>query len=253
MGVVGRWLKRVVVSIMLILIGFAVYTRYPSSAVSSGLQLDPATEYAVILIHGVGGENEPLLLGIAEQFEAELADQPGAAVVYYDWSPWSDSRLRSGAHGLVLAEQLGAELASLPELRHVRLIVHSAGARFPDPLCEAYQSLAARPAHIEATFIDGMSIRGFMDVGYGYRNFGRCPDFSAAVFSHDGEVPGTNEPLDHAYNIDVTNARGRSESGLDSHHWPLGYFSEQLNPAQMAPGVRSHEQQPRGLVELLGP
>jgi hypothetical protein len=252
MRTLGRWLRNIGTGLLVILVALVVYTRYPSSAVGPGLQLDPATEYAIILIHGVGGENEPLLLDVAERFRQELADQPGVEVVYYNWPPWSDSRLRSGAHGVVLAAQLGRELAGLPQLRHVRLIVHSAGARFPDPLCESYRAAAENPAHIEATFIDGMSIRGFMDVAYGYRNFGRCPDFSAAVFSHDGEVPGTNEPLSHAYNIDVTDARGRADSGLDSHHWPLGYFLNQLDGEQMVPGARTHDELPRGLVEILG-
>ena len=235
-----------------VVLGFIAYTRLPSPAAARPLDLAPDTRYAVIFFHGVGGQNEPVLHSIEARFRELLADVPNTAVVYYQWDPWSDSRLRSGAHGIELAQQLGAELAGYPQLEYVRMVIHSAGARFPDPLCESYRALAKDPAHLEATFIDGMSIRGFLDVDYGYRNFGSCLDYAAAIFTNDGEVPGTNEPLDHAWNVDVTAAPGRATSGLDSHHWPLGWFLEHLDLREALPGMRSHAEWPRGAVSYPG-
>ncbi|HJP04891.1 MAG: hypothetical protein CL799_08985 [Chromatiales bacterium] len=243
-----KWVVRTVGGLLLILLAFVTYTRFPSGAIGAELELDPAAEYVVILLHGVGGEESPVLLEIAESFRVGLKALPATEVVYYHWAPWSDSYLRSGAHGVVLARQLARELATLPNLRHIRLITHSAGARFPDPLCETYKNLVAKPAHIEATFIDGMGMRGFLDYTYGYRNFGRCVDFASAYFTHDAEAPATNEPLDHAYNTDVSDAPGRAESGLDAHRWPLGYFLAELDKNQMQPGARSHTGLARGTV-----
>jgi hypothetical protein len=247
-----KWGIRTIGSLLLILLAMVTYARFPSGAIGAELELDPATEYAVILLHGVGGEEEPALLKIAERFREGLSESAATEVVYHVWAPWSDNRLRAGVHGRALARQLGQELTELTNLRHIRLIVHSAGARFPDPLCETYKSLVTKPARIEATFIDGMGIRGLLDYTYGYRNFGKCVDFASAYYTHDALTPATNEPLDHAHNTDVSDAPGREESGLDAHRWPLGYFLDRIDEQEMQPGLRSHAELPRGEVVRAG-
>lgn len=247
-----KWSVRLLGGLLLALLGMVVYTRVPSAAIGTELGLDPETEYAVILLHGVGGEEEPMLLKITDRFREGLSDSPATQVVHHVWAPWSDSRMRSGAHGIELAKQMGEELAALPNLRHIRLIVHSAGARFPDPLCETYKPLAVSPAHIEATFIDGMGVRGFLDFNYGYRNFGKCVDFASAYYTNDADVPATNEPLDHAYNTDVSDAPGRVISRLDAHHWPLGYFLNRIDASEVRPGLRNHVELPRGGITRPG-
>jgi hypothetical protein len=61
-------------------------------------------------------------------------------------------------------------------------------------------------------------------------------------------VPGTNAPLQQSYSIDVTAAPSRSAT--DGHHWPVEYFLNSLTVDEMSPGLRSHDQLPRGEVEV---
>ena len=239
---------KLIASLLLVAaLGLEIYTRWPSSAHADSLNLPADTSYAVLLFHGTGGKNEPLLLEVAERFQEEIADQPGVVVRHYVWSPWSDNRLRAGVHGRQIGQQLGEELAELKNLQHIRVISHSAGAYLLTPLCEAYKAGVLTPAHLEMTYLDSMGIRGGWDYYYGYRHYGECADFSATVFNSDETVPGTNAPLEQSYSVDVTAAATRS--GINGHLWPIEYFINTLTADEMAPGLRSHEQLPRGFVD----
>ncbi|MGI9309787.1 MAG: hypothetical protein ACR2P6_11030 [Gammaproteobacteria bacterium] len=231
-------------------LGLELYTRLPTRAEIPPLNLPADTQYAVLFLHGTNGKDEPLLIEAAETVKQQLGDQPGVAIRYIVWSPWSDNRLRAGINGRKIGKQLGQELADLPELKYLRLIVHSAGAYTLTPLCEAYRNNAAEPGHLEMTYLDGMGIRGGWDYFYGYRHYGECADFSMAIINTDETVPGTNAPLVQSYNIDVTAhpARQTIGSDLDGHHWPIRYFIAMLNSEAITPGQRSYENYPRGTV-----
>jgi len=224
-----------------------IYTRLPSPAVATSLNFPADTTYVVLLFHGTGGKDEPLLIEVAEQFQREIGDQAGVAVRHYVWSPWSDNRLRASAHGRLVGQAVGEELAGLDKLEHIRVIAHSAGAYLLTPLCEAYKARAADPARLEMTYLDGMGIHGAWDYYYGYRHYGECADYSGAIFSSDDWVPGTNAPLAQSYNIDVTTAPSRSD--VPGHLWPVEYFLNTLTVDEMTPGLRSHDRLPRGAVD----
>jgi hypothetical protein len=238
-----KWLLNILILIVVIIVGLEIYTRFPSSAALEPLGLPADTKYAVLLFHGSNGKDDPLMIASSERIKQIIGADSGVELRYIVWSPWSDNRLRANINGRELAKAYGAELASLSDLTHLRLIAHSAGAYLLDPICEAIRQSDGPQPHIEMTFLDGMGIQGGWDYGYGYRHYGECADFSLGIYSLD-PVPGTNEPLQQSYSLDVTNDPTRSD--IPSHLWPVEYFLNNLSVAAMTPGARSHESLPRG-------
>lgn len=226
-----------------------IYARYPSNADIVPLDFPADTASVVLLFHGSGGRDEPLLIEITQRIAAGVANADGALVRRYVWSPYSDDRMRASVHAPVIGRALGHELAGLAELSSLRLISHSAGAYVLDPLCEAYKSAATNPARIEMTFIDPIGIVGSWDYWYGYRNHGHCADFASAYINLDDIVPGTNAPLHHAYNYDVTQARSRADFDDRGHVWPVRYFLNEVVNAGQAGNAGNHTDLPRGSVE----
>lgn len=246
----ATWRKRALKWIGLLglcALAFEAYTRYPADPEIAPLNLAADTRSVVLLFHGTRGRDEPYLKEISRRFD-DAAD-PQTTVHRYIWSPYSDNQFRASANAVVIGTRLGAELAELPNLKHIRLVAHSAGAYLLDPLCEIYKSAAANPAEIEMTLIDPIGIKGAWDFGYGYRNHGRCADFAGAFINVVDITPGTNAPLDHAYNIDVTSAEGREQFTQGGHYWPLKYYLDHLSATDFQSGVRNHTDFPRGRTD----
>lgn len=243
--------SRVIRAIGLILaaaLALELYTHWPSPAIAAPLDIPDDTRYLVLLLHGTGGSDEPILIEVADKFAREIGSEPGVVVRHHVWSPWSDHRLRAGIHGRRIGRMLGEELAEHESLEHIRLIAHSAGSYQLNPLCETYKANTVSPAHIEMTYLDGMGIRGAWDYWYGYRHYGECADYAGTIFSSDDFVVGTNAPIEHAYSIDITQAPSRDDFDGPGHRWPIQYFLDHLDRDEMTPGLRAHDHMPRGTV-----
>ncbi len=247
-----RWLRKLgwIAGVLLALAGaLEIYMRWPSGADLPPLKLAADTHYVVLLVHGSGGANEPTFIEMEQRFAEAFAEDPGVAVIRLIWAP-HDNRRRSFVHGHRLGAAIGRELADLPALQDIRMIAHSAGAYFLDPICEAYRAHteANPPAFIEMTFLDGIGIAGGWDFDWGYRNHGRCADFARSIYNASDRAPGHNEPYDHAHNIDVTESLARHDFDRPGHYYPLRYFLDHLDADEMRPRLRSHTVLPRGEV-----
>ncbi|MCP4001976.1 MAG: hypothetical protein GY727_13790 [Gammaproteobacteria bacterium] len=249
----NRWLRRLgwVIALMVVFSAtLEVYMRWPSTAELSPLGLDEDTRYLLLLVHGSGGSKEPTFIEMEQRLNEAFADDPQVAVVRLVWAP-HDNRRRSYVLGHRLGTAIGRELAMLPELTDIRLVAHSAGAYFLDPICVAYRNQVDPDVRtfIEMTFLDGIGIAGGWDYDWGYRNHGHCADFARSIYTTNDWAPGHNEPYDYAHNIDVTESLARRTFDRPGHYYPIRYFLSHLVSEQQ-PRQRSHMNLPRGAVHV---
>jgi len=244
----GRLLAGALLATVCAAAGLELYARAPARPVVAPLAVPAGTRVLVVLFHGSGGRDEPNLIAVAQRLRELARSVPGAAVVRYVWSPYSDSRLRARANGLVVGAALGREAAAVAGLAVVHLVGHSAGAFTVTAFCDAYRAAAARPARVVLTYLDPIGFAGAFDPGWGARHYGSCGDFAEAVISTDDAVPATNAPLAQAWNVDVTRDPGRAGAGLDGHVWPVRWYLERLVPADVAGEGYDHAARARGAV-----
>lgn len=256
------------------------YTRTPDRLNIIPLKLPLNIEEAVLLFHGAKDELNPELAAITLRYKKLIGKRNNNAVINYDWSSGSANRLRASSNALEFGSALGKELAEYQNLKHLRIIAHSASGFIPDELCRAYKKHGGK-AYIETTFLDAFGLRGFFDSNYGARNHGRCADYSMNIVNTDDPAPTTNKFFKQSWNLDVTGLDrpagfvfrkdprsskddiwlGVSEA-LDNvkrntnnpnqqnngHYWPPYYFLETLDKEMTIPGNRNHKDFPRGAV-----
>ena len=242
---VSRLLLLVLIAAAAGVAGMEAYTRSPQAVRAPVLDLPADVRRLVLIVHGsVDGDN-PQFPAIASALEARHAGEPGVAVHYLRWEPWSDLRLRAAASAQRLGSQLGEQLAGLP-LERLDLVVHSSGSYTADSLCESYRAAVASPARIQMVFLDPFQIGGFVDWSHGARTHGRCADFALSVLNTDDPAPATNRPLRYAFNLDVTAHPARDGYGRNGHYWPVEYFLRFMaGPGGLA-DMLTHEEFPRG-------
>lgn len=229
---------------------FDAYARQPADFAVTPLRLDPATRSAILLFHGSGGRDEPTLSALEARARELLGTGNGVTVRRYDWSPYSDARFRAAVNGDHVGRALGAELARLPALESVRFIAHSAGAYIPGAACEALRAAAPRPVRVDITYLDPIGFHGVLDAGWGVRNFGTCGDYVEAIINTDDPAPATNTPLENAWNLDVTDAAGKSAFAAGGHRWPVQYYLMNVTAGVLQPGAHHHATRPRGVVAV---
>lgn len=255
MASVWKWLRRILgAALALVLLAFAglvINGRMTDAFEVSPLNLEGDTQVVVLLFHGSLGADMPIWDTMTDRISDLMGDEPGLAVVNYNWSAGADNMQRAGANAEIFARSLGQELSTLEDLTHVHMVAHSAGAYVLDTLCESYRESAQEEAHIEMTFLDPFGNRDIVDINRGNRNYGSCADYASAYINTDDPVPSTNSPLQNAYNFDVTNSSDRGDFAEMGHVWPLPYFLQVLDESLLRPGARSHSDFPRGAVIMV--
>ncbi len=248
-----KTLKKIMVGLAVLLLvalaGLEVYTRLPAGFAVPELGAPADATALVILFHGSGGREEPTLKAVEQRFRQLAAAEPGTAVIRFIWSPWADNLLRAWKAGQHVGAELGHQVASLHGLRYIHLVGHSAGAYPMDAFCRAYRAAAKQPARIDMTFLDPIGIAGLFDASWGARNHGACADYAEVFINSDDPVRGTNEPLQQAWNIDVTQVASRQGYRWGGHRWPVQYYLDQLSAADLDPGAQGQAGRPRGAID----
>ena len=243
--------------------GPELYARIPQEIVY-GSSPPPITtrqgENAVLVIFpGAGGP---------DQNTARLKDRIIASdqkkgvkrlVEVYDWLPWRGNILRasydSEAVGRKVCSALAANEAKEGKIQHLHAVGVSVGAFAADSCVKAYKDVSNNPGSTRVTFLDPFTGKGIYGFGYGLKNFGKEADIAETYLNRDDEVPTTNDPLDLAFTIDVTNAEAKKRfkpaPGDSFHSWPVAYLAEHWQTRSNKYGELiepTPEAEPRGKV-----
>jgi len=221
-----------------------IYCRIPDQFKITKVDIPKNTQTLVLLFHGSNDHLNPELKAIAYKFKIHLNSSLNAHVINYNWSHAS-SYLRASANTMKIGDILGSEISNLKKLKHIRLIGHSAGAFIADSLCQSYRNLGG-DAHIEINFLDPFSLRGFSDINYGVRSFGKCANFSSSIINTDDSAPTTNTILKNAWNLDVTNLDYPKDFKRTGHYFPPLYYLLSMNEDNTKMGIKNHNIYPRG-------
>jgi len=134
-------------------------------------------------------------------------------------------------------------------LRNLNIIGISVGAFAADSCSKYYHETFSdsdagddgilMPASVHLTLLDPFTSKGVFGYAWGARNFGKTlegskfpsllkSELAADVFdvylNSDDPVPSTNDPIDNAYNFDVTKSAAKASftppEGQSMHSWP---------------------------------
>jgi len=234
----------------------------------------PRGEYdgIVLIFHGAGGPDRETDDLRAAVLAADRRCNVNRFVEVFDWREWLGGSDRAAFDAQAIGETIGKQLAmDEPSPRSLHVIGTSVGAFAADACVSSFvEYREGRPrCRVRLTLTDPFTSRGDLSEGWGRRNFGRSADFAEHIFTSDGIVPTTNEPLPHCYCLDVTRTVERKSfrppfTGnifkdlgtwvLLGHQWPMGYLARRFETAVNEAGeivVPDHEELPRGKIRLV--
>ncbi len=235
--------------VVVLVLVFDRYARWPSAIEPAPLGLPSGTRTAVLMFHDAGGRDDPALVALEQRARGFAAGAGAVAVVRYDWRPYSEARFRAGSFGLRIGEVLGHELAGVGTLKAVHVITNGVAAFIAGPLCEALKE-SGRTVRVDVTYLDPIGMRGIVQPGWGASEFGRCGDYVEAYINTDDAATASSQPLERAWNVDVTRAPGKDAFAPGGHTWPLAYYLEHATADDILPGHHDHIGRLRGAVEL---
>ena len=202
-------------------------------------EVPAGTQHLVITAHGLRDVPQTWAQPVAEALAAQAAGSSDDASVgvAVDWSEYAQQAFRCAINGRRIGKRFGKRLGEDPALSSVHLVGHSCGAFVAYGACEVLQKASRRrvragqpPIAVRVTYLDPVAVYGPRWT-FGTHHFGTCADFAEAYIDTADNVPGSNEPLPHAYTFDVTPARlARNDSGNpyagNPHVWPIAFYSE---------------------------
>ena len=210
----------------------------------------------IVITHGwINPFNETVAHGTAfvdtmsasiSQYLANNGLENNWQVYGYKWPSWNNGAyVLTPTLALCNAEQygkkLGDSIVALNGWSHIHFIAHSAGAGLIQKATEEIK--AALPATvIQCTFLDAFDGAFLEKAGV----YGNQADWADSYFSRDSTREWTEQPLLHAYNVDVTTldpqATQKQLSGYSSatdpgspcyetessHGWPIDFYSNTI-------------------------
>lgn len=203
-------------------------------------QLPPATparDRLVLAIHGGGDDPQVWAEGLLDALGPRLPSPARWERVAYDWEDAASNRSKAAKRGLALGEELAGELLAMdPPYEHVLIIAHSVGAFVAHGL-SVELGLAAGGPRVHVIFLDPFTMRGVFDWDHGQSLFGQGAAVAESYYNSDDPAPTTNEPLEHARNVDVTALRPGDLDEDSWHWWPIDAWLELLDSPREGVGL----------------
>ena len=208
-----------------------IYGSYPSVIVDRKKEEDKI----VIVFPGAGGVDEN-----TQQLEEAIRRSDRAKglkryVRTYDWLQYRGSFVRASFEAQRVGNRIctdlvtGADAVGRP-IKNLHAIGISVGAFAADACTKAYvmhsngQQQGAR-----LTLLDPFTSKGIFGYEWGVKNMGKYASITESYMNTDDPVPTTNDPLDLAYTIDVTNSEQKKlyipKDGDSMHSWPVKYLA----------------------------
>ncbi|MEX2488421.1 MAG: hypothetical protein WD356_02735, partial [Pseudomonadales bacterium] len=181
---------------------------------------DPRASHLILIAHGVRDGPLTWSRGLAELLTSRQHND--TRVLSVNWNPYSEDVFRCAVSAQRIGRKIGAVVAAQEQIDSLHLIGHSCGAFVVYGICGEVKSRSQRIT-IQSTYLDPLSVHGlYWD--YGVDNFGNCADFADAYIDVEDDVPGSNQPLAHAFTVDVTEARIKNGINISAHNWPTVYY-----------------------------
>ena len=208
-----------------------VYGSFPSVIVDRKKEDDKV----VIVFPGAGGVDEN-----TQQLEEAIRKSDRAKglkryVRTYDWLQYRGSFVRASFDAQMVGNTICSDLvkkgrdAGRP-ITSLHVIGISVGAFAADSCTKAYalQSDGQQPG-ARLTLLDPFTSKGIFGYEWGVKNMGKYASVTESYLNTDDPVPTTNNPLELAYTIDVTNSEQKKlyqpKNGDSMHSWPVKYLA----------------------------
>ena len=212
---------------VLVSIGITSYVYWPRdfSAVSE-LSVAPDTEYITLSAHGV--KDSPA--SWSDELQQLMAIKPYAQLGKIaqqnhsiDWQRFSNNVFICSVSGKRIGIEIGERLAKQANLNAIHAIGHSCGSFVVLGICEGAKSVNPQIV-VQTTYLDPVSVYSGFFWDYGLEHFGSCADFSDNYIDTRDTIPGSNQPLTHAYTFDVTKRQTKADAEFPPHAWPPQFY-----------------------------
>ena len=216
----------------------------------------PEARTLILLVHGSGSSPREWPADFLDSVEARLNQRDesqapprsrpaedvrsalhASQIVALDWEETAAKRLTAPRRGYAIGEALGSRLAS-SSYEEVVVIAHSVGAHVAQGFLDAYGA-GGGSGQLKVVFLDPFHPRGLLSWRWGVKRFGLGADRAVNYFVRGDGVPGTDAPLDHAININLTDqvpSRYWNQTG-SAHYWVARHFAQEIGVDVIASGL----------------
>lgn len=209
-------------------LAIVIYANWPANPGLKPVQAWPSDTRALTLVtHGTDDNVANWAQPLAQLWKSSAADSSHAEAI--DWADGADSLFRCSRNASVIGKQLAERAAShLPQLESVHFVAHSAGSFMAHAFCKELKS--QRPeVKISIDYLDPAGIYRGLFWNFGRDNFGSCADQARNLFNVGDGVPGSEEPLTHSQNTNITALRPTDIA--NGHMWPVWYYLDREKAA----------------------